>query len=221
MPLIELRDAAGGYNGTTVLSGVSLSIEPGERIALVGESGAGKSTLLKMIHERCRDQAALVPQELGLVQALTVFHNVYMGRLHCFPVLRNLRNLLSPARADVAAVTEVLKRLRLEDKLFASVGELSGGQQQRTAVGRALFHPGDILIADEPVSAVDEHQAREILETLNGDKRTVILAMHDRALALRFADRLIGIKGGRIVLDESASGMTPDDLDQLYQINGE
>ncbi len=220
MPLIELRDASGGYNGATILSGVTLSIEPGERIALVGESGAGKSTLLKMIHERCRDQAALVPQELGLVQALTVFHNVYMGRLHRFPVLHNLRNLLAPARDDVAAVTDVLKRLRLEDKLFASVGELSGGQQQRTAVGRALFHPGDILIADEPVSAVDEHQAREILETLNHDKQTVILAMHDRALALRFADRLIGVKGGRVVLDEAAGGMTPDDLDNLYQING-
>ena len=221
MPLIDLRDAAAGYNGATVLSGISLRIEPGERIALVGESGAGKSTLLKMIFERCGADAALVPQELGLVQALTVFHNVYMGRLHRFSVWRNLRNLLVPAKSDVAAVTDVLTRLRLEDKLFSSVGELSGGQQQRTAIGRALFHPGEILIADEPVSAVDEHQSREILETINSDKRSVILAMHDRALALRFADRLIGIKGGRIVLDEPSAGMTPGDLDELYQTGDE
>jgi len=216
MPLVDLRDASAGYSGATILSGITLRIEPGERIALVGESGAGKSTLLSMIHEACGAAAALVPQELGLVQALTVFHNVYMGRLHRFSVWHNLRTLLLPAKPDVAAVTEVLRRLRLEDKLFASVGELSGGQQQRTAVGRALFHPGDILIADEPVSAVDEHQAREILETINTDKRTVILAMHDRALAIRFADRLIGVKDGGIVLDVPAAGMTPADLDHLY-----
>jgi len=220
MPLIDLRDASAGYNGATILSDISLRIEPGERIALVGESGAGKSTLLKMIHERCAAAAALVPQELGLVQALTVFHNVYIGRLHRCSVWHNLRNLFFPARADVAAVTDVLVRLRLEDKLFASVGELSGGQQQRTAVGRALYHPGDILIADEPVSAVDEHQAQEILETLNADKRTVILAMHDRALALRFADRLIGLRDGRIVLDAPSAGMTPADLDDLYLTGG-
>jgi len=221
MALVEFRDAAAGYDGATVLSGITLRIDAGERIALVGESGAGKSTLLKMIYERCSGSAALVPQELGLVQSLTVFHNVYMGRLHRASVWRNLRNLLAPARADVEQVTAVLRRLRLEDKLFASVGELSGGQQQRTAVGRALYHPGDMLIADEPVSAVDEHQSREILEAVNADKRTVVLAMHDRALAIGFADRLVGLKGGRIVLDEPARGMRPDDLDDLYRIAGE
>lgn len=221
MPLVELRNETAGYNGTTILSDISLRIEPGERIALVGESGAGKSTLLRMIYERCRTAAALVPQELGLVQALTVFHNVYMGRLHRHSVWHNLRNLLLPARPDVATVNEVLAQLRLEDKLFTPVGALSGGQQQRTAVGRALYHPGDLLIADEPVSAVDEHQAREILETVNADKRTVILAMHDRSLAIGFADRLIGIKDGRIVLDESSAGMSPGDLDHLYKTGGE
>ena len=96
------------------------------------------------------------------------------------------------------------------------MGELSGGQQQRTAVGRALFHTGDILIADEPVSAVDEHQAREILNAITANKRTVVLAMHDRKLAIEFADRLIGIRDGLVVLDELASGMKPRDLDQLY-----
>ena len=217
MPLIELRDESAGYSGKAVLHGLTLNVEAGERIALVGESGAGKSTLLRLIYERCGAEAALVPQELGLVQALTVFHNVYMGRLHQRSVWRNLRNLVLPLRADVTEVAAVVTALRLEDKLFASVGTLSGGQQQRTAIGRALYHPGDILIADEPVSSVDEHQAQEILQAVNAEKRTVILAMHDRALAIQFADRLIGIKGGRIVLDEQAAGMTPADLDELYQ----
>ena len=84
---------------------------------------------------------------------------------------------------------------------------------------RALFHTGDIIVADEPVSSVDEHQAREILETMNAQKNTVLLAMHDRALAIEFADRIIGMKDGRIVMDRKSAGMTPGDLDGLY-LNG-
>jgi phosphonate transport system ATP-binding protein len=218
MPLVELKDESVGYNGRTVLHGLTLRIECGERVALVGESGAGKSTLLRLIYERSGRAAALVPQELGLVQALSVFHNVYMGRLNERSVWRNLRCLLAPASADVADVRQVLRCMRLEDKLFTSVGELSGGQQQRTALGRALYHSGDVLIADEPVSSVDDHQARDILGVVNSEKRTVLLAMHDRALAIAFVDRLIGIKGGRIVLDERSSGMKPGDLDHLYSV---
>jgi len=74
-----------------------------------------------------------------------------------------------------------------------------------------------VLIGDEPVSAVDEHQARDILSTINDQKKTVVLAMHDRALALEFTDRVVGIRDGRIVLDEATAGMVPSDLDDLYQ----
>jgi phosphonate transport system ATP-binding protein len=144
-----------------------------------------------------------------------------MGRLNERPLWRNLRNLLMPAPIDVADVEKVVGRMRLDEKLFASVGELSGGQQQRTAVGRAIYHAGDTLIADEPVSSVDEHQAREILDVINAEKRSVVLAMHDRALAIAYADRLIGIKDGQIVLDEKSAGMTPGDLDHLYRTGAE
>ena len=219
MSLVELNDESAGYNGKEILRGLTLSIEPGERIALVGESGAGKSTLLRLFYQRLGADAALMPQDSALVQALTVFHNVYMGRLHQRSVWRNLRNLVLPARADVEEVRKVLEPLRLEDKIFSSVGELSGGQYQRTALARALFHTGSVIVADEPVSAVDEHQAREILETMNARKETVLLAMHDRALAIEFADRLIGLRDGEIVMDCESAGMTPGDLDDLY-LNG-
>jgi phosphonate transport system ATP-binding protein len=132
-------------------------------------------------------------------------------------VWRNLRNLLYPAAGEVVAVREVLADLRLDDRLFSPVGELSGGQRQRTAFGRALYHPGDVLIADEPVSAVDEHQGRDILATAAGLKPTVILALHDRALALETADRVIGLRGGRVALDAPTAGMAPGDLDDLYR----
>ena len=219
MALLELKDESAGYNGKEILRGLTLSIEPGERIALIGESGAGKSTLLRLFYERLGAKAALMPQDSALVQALTVFHNVYMGRLHQRSVWRNLRNLVLPARDGVEEVREILIPLRLEDKIFSGVGQLSGGQYQRTALARALFHTGDTIVADEPVSSVDEHQAREILKTMNAQKQTVILAMHDRALAIEFADRLIGVKAGQIVMDQKSAGMTPGDLDNLY-LNG-
>lgn len=215
--LLELREESAGYNGAAILHGLNLTIQPGERIALVGESGAGKSTLLNLLYRRLGSRAALMPQDSALVQALTVFHNVYMGRLHERSVWRNLRNLVLPARADVDEVREVLAPLRMEDKIFSNVGQLSGGQYQRTALARALYHPGQVIVADEPVSSVDEHQAREILTTMNAEKETVLLAMHDRALAIEFADRIVGIRDGRIVLDQPSSGMRPHDLDDLYR----
>ena len=123
MALLQLKDESAGYNGKEILRGLNVTIDPGERIALVGESGAGKSTLLRLFYERLGAKAALMPQDSALVQALTVFHNVYMGRLHQRSVWRNLRNLVLPARADVEEVRKVLVPLRLEEKIFSGVGE--------------------------------------------------------------------------------------------------
>ena len=218
MSLLELREESAGYKDTTILRGLNLTIKPGERIALVGESGAGKSTLLHLLYNRLGSRAALMPQDSALVQALSVFHNVYMGRLHERSVWRNLRNLIFPVPSDVDEVRAVLARLRLGDKIFSNVGQLSGGQYQRTALARALYHPGQVIVADEPVSSVDEHQAREILATMINEKETVLLAMHDRELAIEFADRIVGLRDGRIVLDQSSRSMKPNDLNDLYRI---
>ena len=218
MSLLELREESAGYKDTTILHGLNLTIKPGERIALVGESGAGKSTLLHLLYNRLGSRAALMPQDSALVQALSVFHNVYMGRLHERSVWRNLRNIIFPVPSDVEEVRAVLARLRLGDKIFSNVGQLSGGQYQRTALARAFYHPGQVIVADEPVSSVDEHQAREILATMNNEKETVLLAMHDRELAIEFADRIVGLRDGRIVLDQSSRSMKPNDLNNLYRI---
>ncbi len=216
MALINLQTENAGYNGRNVLRDLTLSIEEGERIALVGESGAGKSTLLRLLYERCPAETALVPQNLGLVNALSVFHNVYMGRLHRNSTWQNLRNLVSPLKTELAEIGAILEKLRLEDDIHSSVGALSGGQQQRTAVGRAIYQDCGVVLGDEPVSAVDEHQARHILETLNEKSRTVGLAMHDRALALAHTTRVIGLRDGKVVMDQPTAGLKPADLDDLY-----
>ncbi|MEQ9124921.1 MAG: ATP-binding cassette domain-containing protein [Alphaproteobacteria bacterium] len=216
MTPIAIEGATVGYGGRAVLEDVTLTVRPGEIVALVGRSGAGKSTLLRLLYERAGPAAALTPQDYGLVQSLSVFHNIYMGRLDRRGWLANLRALLAPARADVAAVRKVAARLGLEEKLFQPAGELSGGQKQRTAVGRALYREAEIVLADEPVSAVDEHQSRDVLAALLEGYDTAVLALHDRALAIAFADRIVGLKDGRIALDRPSAGLAPADLDEVY-----
>jgi phosphonate transport system ATP-binding protein len=215
--LFELDGASASYNGHAVLTDLKLRIGKGERVALVGQSGAGKSTLLGMLYEQRKSNAALIPQDSALVKTLSVFHNIYMGRLHRHGSFYNLRNLAWPRRAEIDAVRQITDRLGISEKLFEPVGELSGGQQQRTAVGRALFCGGEIVLGDEPVSAVDEHQARDILTALNQNHETVVLAMHDMSLALEFTDRVIGLKERRIALDAPSADLTTTDLVRLYR----
>lgn len=206
-----------GYESGPVLRDVSIEISAGDRIALVGESGAGKSTLLAAIQARLPGQAALVPQNPGLVGSLSVFHNVYMGRLHRHPTWYNLLNLAWPRQKEIASVRPLVVRLGLEEKLFERAGELSGGQQQRVGVCRALHQGGALVLGDEPVSAVDGHQARTVLDALHEQFDTVVLAMHDVELALSYATRIIGLKHGSIALDQPSAGLGKSDLDFLYR----
>lgn len=215
--MFRLEDANLGYNGRPVLRNVTLSIRAGERVALVGASGAGKSTLLAALYAQQKQQTALVPQDGALVRQLSVYHNVYMGRLHRHSSAYNLLNLLRPFKRHVAEVTAILKTLGMAEKLYTPVGELSGGQQQRTAVARALYHGGAVLLGDEPVSAVDALQSRVVLGAINAAYPTVVLAMHDVALAIEYTTRIIGLKAGNVVLDVPSAGLTPADLASLYR----
>ena len=214
--LIELRKASAGYAGRAVLHDIDLTIDAGERVAVMGRSGAGKSTLLNLLYERLADRVALIPQAAALVKTLPVFHNVYMGRLDLHPTWHNLRTLVWPARRDVAEIEGVLGLVDLADKLFAKAGTLSGGQQQRTSVARALYNGRPIIIGDEPVSALDRVQGAEVLGKLCARHETAILAMHDIPLALANTDRVVVLEDGRIVLDAPARTLTVADLVPYY-----
>lgn len=215
--MFQLTNANLGYKQSSVLRNISLEINEGERVALVGESGAGKSTLLAALQAQMQNKAALIPQDLGLVHNLSVFHNIYIGRLNSYSSVYNLLNLAWPQRREVQKITPLVEQLGLVDKLFKPTGELSGGQQQRTAICRALFQGGSAIIGDEPVSAVDKHMANIIMETLIAKFTTVVLAMHDVDLAIKFSTRIIGIKDSAICFDQSTIDLTRQDLDFLYQ----
>lgn len=205
------------YGTRTVLADISLNIARGEKVALVGESGAGKSTLLALLQQQCATDVAWCPQAPGLVPILSVFHNIYMGQLDRHHIGYNLLNLLLPRAREVTAVGALATRLGLAGKLWASVDKLSGGQQQRVAVGRALFMQKKIFLGDEPVSAVDAWQAREIAQMITATHDTVVFALHDIELALATCDRIVGLRDGRIALDAPAAALTAHDLAPLYR----
>lgn len=215
--MFQLTNANLGYKQSSVLRNISLEINEGERVALVGESGAGKSTLLAALQSQLQNEATLIPQDLGLVNNLSVFHNIYIGRLNTYSSVYNLLNLAWPQKREVQKIKPLVERLSLVDKLFKPTGELSGGQQQRTAICRALFQGGSAIIGDEPVSAVDNHMANIIMETLTAKFPTVVLALHDVDLAIKFSTRIIGIKDGAICFDQSTVDLSRQDLDFLYQ----
>ena len=215
--MFQLTNANLGYKQSSVLRNISLEINEGERVALVGESGAGKSTLLAALQSQLQNEVTLIPQDLGLVNNLSVFHNIYIGRLNTYSSIYNLLNLAWPQKREVQKIKPLVERLSLVDKLFKPTGELSGGQQQRTAICRALFQGGSAIIGDEPVSAVDNHMANIIMETLIAKFPTVVLALHDVDLAIKFSTRIIGIKDGAICFDQSTIDLSRQDLDFLYQ----
>lgn len=199
-----------------VLPELRLRIETGEKVALLGPSGAGKSTLLEALRARAFREAAWCPQDQALVPPLSVFHNLYMGALDRHGALYNLANLIRPLRREREAVAALAGDLGLTEKLFTSVDRLSGGQQQRTALGRALYAKRALLLADEPVSHLDEHQGEALLRLALARHETAVVALHHQHQALSCCDRVLGLADGRVVLDRPARDLTARDLADLY-----
>ncbi len=218
MTLLALQRETLGHGGRTVLSGVSLTLSPGERVVLLGRSGAGKSTLLGAVHGQLapRLRVALVPQDNALVPQLSVLRNTMMGRLDDHGALYNLRALIRPPAAARAGVAALLDTLGLLADIDRPVGQLSGGQKQRVALARAFWRGGALLIGDEPVSAVDERQAQGLLDELRARFDTSLLALHDVAMARAFATRLVGIGRGAIVFDAPPAEVSDADIAALY-----
>jgi phosphonate transport system ATP-binding protein len=210
--VLSLQRASAGYGDRPVLADIDLDIRAGDKVAVMGRSGAGKSTLLGLLHAQRPELVALVPQAAALVRPLSVFHNVYMGRLDRNSTVANLRTLLFPRCADVTEISGVLEQVGLSEKIFVSAGALSGGQQQRTSVARAHYNGRPILVGDEPVSALDRVQGADVLALINRRHETVIVAMHDVGLALEHSTRIVVLDAGRKIIDAPSRDLTAADL---------
>lgn len=216
-PLFRLNQENVSYQDTIVLKNVTLEINQGEKVGLIGPSGAGKTTLLQTLYQKVSDQSAFVHQHYALVPQLSAFHNVYIGRLDQNSTSQNLINLIYPREKVRQEIIPILDSLGIEAKSFIRVGELSGGEKQRVAVARAIYRQESILLADEPVSSVDPHQAGTVLELINQVAETVVMSLHAVELALKYAERIIGLYNGEIQFDLSAEEVTPIMLKELYQ----
>jgi phosphonate transport system ATP-binding protein len=219
MTLLRLTHETIGWKDRDVLVDVELSVEEGERVAFLGRSGAGKTTLITYLYRHFigdGQAVALIPQDHALVPPLSVFHNVYMGQLDKRSTLYNLANLIYPKRREVEAIRPILAEIALEQEMYRAVERLSGGQKQRTAIARALFGGGTIILGDEPVSAIDEKQAAVVLEAISSRFSTVLLALHDIDLALAYCNRIVGLRGGRIVLDSPSRTVDRRTVEALY-----
>jgi len=213
---LELLSEDLQYADVIALKNITLRITEGEKIALVGQSGAGKTTLLKRLYQLNPDSSSFIHQQYSLVPQLTVFHNIYMGRLDTFSLVHNVINLIRPAAARVEEILPIATELGLKDKLFKRVGELSGGQQQRVGIGRALYQGGNILYADEPVSSLDMVQSEEILSMITKGAKTIISSMHSIEFSLQFFDRIIGLRDQSIFFDLPSSDVSNRLLTELY-----
>jgi phosphonate transport system ATP-binding protein len=234
-------------NGFRALRGVDLRVAPGERVALIGASGAGKTTLLRVLAaslrpaegqvrllggepwadspralRRLRSRIGLVHQAPPIPPRQRVVTAVLAGRLGQWPLWKALASLLMPVDPEGAA--RELARLDLADRLYERCDRLSGGQLQRVALARVLYQQPELLLADEPVSAMDPALSELTVALLNEEavRRgvTLVASLHAVDLALRHVPRVVGVKEGAIVFDLPAAAVSEAMLRDLYAAEG-
>lgn len=208
-----------GGSQTIALSGIDLSVEKGEFVAIIGASGSGKSTLLHIIGSVDRPTEGRVIIEGTDVSTLSqtqsaIFRRRKVGLVYQFynliPTLTIRKNILMPLLLDKKKPNQeyfekIVNSLGIADKLECLPNQLSGGQQQRAAIARSLVQRPAILLADEPTGNLDQKNSREIMDMLkllgHNLKQTILLITHDEKVALE-ADRIVTIEDGRIIGDE-------------------
>ena len=231
------------FGSVTALNDVNIDFVPRRINVLLGLSGSGKSTLLRHVNglhrptegavttlgtpvhqarprdlRRLRNGVGMIFQHFHLVEPMSVLENVCTGRLGS---LRGPRlGLFSYPRAVREQAMGELARVGLADKAFHRADHLSGGQQQRVAIARALIQEPKVLLADEPVASLDPVSSASVINLIRelAQERdlTVICSLHQVELALGFADRVVGLRGGEVALDRDAEGLGSDEAFRIY-----
>lgn len=230
-------------NGYHALKNISLEINQGEFVAIIGLSGAGKSTLLRTINRmhditdgslvvnnqevknlkgkelrKFRRKLGMVFQSFNLVTRTTVIKNVLTSRVPDMPLINSIIGLYS--KEDKIIALEALDKVGILDKAYVRADQLSGGQQQRVALARTLAQKPEIILADEPVAALDPITAVQVMDDFKKINKemniSVLINIHHVDLALKYADRVIGIKAGEIVYDGHSNEVDNEILKQIY-----
>ena len=243
--MIQFKNVGKTYpNGVEALKNVSLEIKQGEFVAVIGLSGAGKSTLVKLVnkmHEvtsgelivndivvgaslkgkelrRFRRKIGMVFQSFNLIGRTTVIKNVLAARVADMSLLQSFLGLYT--KEDRLIALEALDKVGILEKAYMRADQLSGGQQQRVALARTIAQNPDIILADEPVASLDPITANQVMkdfERINKELNiTVVANMHHVDMALKYARRVIGIRGGEIIFDGPSSKVNEALLKEIY-----
>ena len=225
------------------LRDISITVEEGEFVVVLGKSGSGKSTLLRCINRlveptsgrvllndeeitgassgklrQLRQKIGMVFQQYNLVSRFSVQTNVLAGRLATVSTAASMLNLFP--QADVEKSQQVLDRLGIADKEFDRADKLSGGQQQRVGLARALMQDPQLILADEPVSSLDPSTSKQIMDLLEEfnqrDGVAVICNLHLPSLAREYGSRIIALNEGQIVYDGPATDLSETELNSFY-----
>lgn len=231
---------------TFALRNVSLQIQQGEFVAIIGLSGAGKSTFLRTLNGtispplgvlhvlgldvgnirgkglvELRKRIGFIFQQFNLIKNCNVIQNVLVGRVAYSPLWRVLLGWYSDENKSLAKRT--IDSVGLEGRYYEKVKNLSGGQQQRIAIARALVQEPKIILADEPMASLDPKLSEIVLDMLakaNQEKNiTVVINIHVLDLAKKYAKRIIAFRKGSIVFDGTPSELTVDKLEMIYQVD--
>ena len=243
--MIEFIEVGKTYpNNMKALEDINLRIEKGEFVAVIGPSGAGKSTLLRCINRmhdisegklivdgvevnslkgkeirKFRQRIGMIFQSYNLVTRISVIKNVLVSFAPKLTLWRKMLGLFSKEH-KVKALT-ALDQVGILDKAYVRVDQLSGGQQQRVALARTLAQSPDIILADEPIASLDPVTAKQVMDDFTKINRetniSVIINIHHVEIALEYADRIIGIRKGKIVYDGKAKDLTEENLNYIYK----
>ncbi|MEG2018048.1 MAG: phosphonate ABC transporter ATP-binding protein [Clostridium sp.] len=230
-------------NGLHALKNIDLEIEQGEFVAIIGLSGAGKSTLLRTINKmhditdgtltvngqdvkslkgkelrKFRRKLGMVFQSFNLVTRTSVIRNVLTSRVPDMPLWKSILGIYS--KEDKVIALEALDKVGILDKAYVRADQLSGGQQQRVALARTLAQNPEVILADEPVAALDPITAGQVMDDFKKINKemniSVLINIHHVDLALKYCDRVVGIKAGEIVYDGPSSEVNGEILKQIY-----
>ena len=238
------HDSVGSSAASRALVDVNLAITQGEQIALVGPSGAGKTSLLHTMacahkaesgkldifgqdpwtlghaqRHTLRSRLFLAPQTPPLPPRQRVVTTVLAGRLPQWSFRQAITSLIKPSDPDAAY--DALERFNIQDKLYERVDRLSGGERQRCGLARLLISQAEVLLVDEPLSALDPTLALQTLTTLQQEttrrNATLICSLHQIDLALSHFPRIVGLRDGRIVFDAPRAEVTEEMIEELYR----
>lgn len=244
--LLEFHDVSKVYdNGVKGLSHVSFTVAPGEFVAIIGPSGAGKSTLLRSINrlhrissgeilvegtdiskvrgKKLRDlrcTIGMIFQNYNLVYRLSVLQNVLHGRLGYMSSLAGIFNRYR--EEDKQKAIALLQEIDMGDFLNARAQDLSGGQKQRVGIARAFMQDPKLLLCDEPIASLDPSSAKTIMDMIHAmaTRRHIacLVNLHQINVAMSYASRIIGLRGGQVVFDGPPCDLTDDVIKQIYGV---